>query len=141
MQLPQTFPVSLIRARYADGEMPVVGANLGMVQALLRIGRPACKSKSKPARFLYQILCTICSSQDLAWEAPLESSRRRLGGLLEAFWRLPEPSWRPLESLGGLLGALGTVWEVSWELVGRPWRRRRAVLDASQAVMEPSWKP
>ena len=78
---------------------------------------------------------------------PLDKSWRYLGRatascgeLLEASWRLPEPSWKPLEGLGGLLGALGTVWEVSWELVGQPWRRIRAVLDASQAVMEPSWE-
>ena len=58
VQLPQTFPVSLFRPRYADGEMPLVGAYLGMVQALLRIGRPACKSKSKLTRNLNQILCT-----------------------------------------------------------------------------------
>ena len=55
MQLPQTFPVSLFRPRYADGEMPLVGAYSGMVQALLRIGRAACKSKSKTARNLNQM--------------------------------------------------------------------------------------
>ena len=57
---------------------------------------------------------------------PLESCWRRLGGsnassgeLLEASWKLPEPTWMPLASLRGLLGALGIVLEASWELLER----------------------
>ena len=58
VQLPQAFPVSLFRPRYADGETPPPGANLGMVQALWPRGRATCKATSKTARFLYQILHT-----------------------------------------------------------------------------------
>ena len=57
---------------------------------------------------------------------PLESCWRRLGGsnassgeLLEVSWKLPEPTWMPLASLRGLLGALGIVLEASWELLER----------------------
>ena len=80
-----------------------------------------------------------------AWKAPLESSCRRLGvskissgELLEAPWRLPEPSWRLLESLAGALGMLGAVLEASWEALGRSWSRLRGVLEAPRAVLEPS---
>ena len=82
-----------------------------------------------------------------AWKAPLESSWRRFGisktssgDLLEAPWRLSEPSWRLLESLAGALGALGAVREVSWEVLGRSWRHIRRVLDAPWVVLELSWE-
>ena len=53
-----------------------------------------------------------------AWRR-LRGSRASSGERLKASRRLPEPSWRPLETLGGLLGALGAVLEASRELVGR----------------------
>ena len=59
---------------------------------------------------------------------------------MEAPWRLSEPSWRLLESLAGALGALGAVREVSWEVLGRSWRRIRGVLNAPWVVLEPSWE-
>ena len=54
---------------------------------------------------------------------------------------LPEPTWMPLASLRGLLGALGIVLEASWELLGRSWRRIRGILHALLAVFRPSWEP
>ena len=79
----------------------------------------------------------VAGQQLEAWNAPPESSWRRLGAsktssgeLLEAPWRLPEPSWRLLKSLAGALGVLGAVREVSWEVLGRSWRHIRRVLDA-----------
>ena len=57
-----------------------------------------------------------------------------------AAWKLPEPSWRLLESLAGALGVLGAVREVSWEVLGRSWRHIRRVLDAPWVVLEPSWE-
>ena len=53
------------------------------------------------------------------------------GELLEAPWRLPELSWRFLESLAGALGVLGAVREVSREVPG-------AVLEAHKALLERS---
>ena len=89
----------------------------------------------------------VAGHQLEAWKAPLESSWRLLGGskaspgeLMEALWRLPEPPWRHLETLEGVLGALGAVLEASWEVLGRSWRRIRGVLEAPLAVLEPSWE-
>ena len=45
-----------------------------------------------------------------------------------------------MESLGGVLGALGAVLEASWEVLGRSWRRIRGVLEAPWVVLEPSWE-
>ena len=68
---------------------------------------------------------------------------------METSWRLPEPSWRPLEGLGGLLGALGTVWEggvlgarptaleAYKSCLGRFPGRHGAVLGALRAMLEP----
>ena len=56
VQLPQTFPVSLFRPRHSDGVGDVVGANMGMIPAILRIAQAACKSKSKTARNLNPIM-------------------------------------------------------------------------------------
>ena len=58
VQLPQTFPVSLFRPCHGDGAAGSAGANLGMVQALLRTEWPADVYCSKPARKVNQILCT-----------------------------------------------------------------------------------
>ena len=68
---------------------------------------------------------------------------------LETSWRLTPPSWRLLESLGDILGALGAVLEMSREGLGQSWRRIRglleappgglgAVLGALEAMLEPS---
>ena len=82
-----------------------------------------------------------------AWKAPPESSWKRLGAsknsseeLFETPWMLSEPSWRLLDSLGGVLGALGVVLEVSWEraVPEASKRRLRAVLGALEAMLEPS---
>ena len=56
-QLPQTFPVSLLRPRHADGLAGLGGAKVRRVRAFLRIGRAACKSKNKITRKPNQILC------------------------------------------------------------------------------------
>ena len=75
-------------------------------------------------------------------QPPLESCWRRLGGsnassgeLLEASWKLPEPTWRPLASLrrsgdrpGGVLGALGAVLKAYKRRLGRSLGRLGAVL-------------
>ena len=53
-------------------------------------------------------------------------------------------SWRLLESLRGVLGALGAVLEASWEVLGRSWRRLGgslgrlgAILGALEIMLEP----
>ena len=40
-----------------------------------------------------------------------------------------------MESPGGVSGALGVVLEVSWEVLGRSWRRIRGVLNAPEVVL------
>ena len=64
---------------------------------------------------------------------------------MEASWGPLDPSWRLLESPGGVFGALGAFLEVSWEVLGRSWRclggspgRPGAVLGALEAMLEPS---
>ena len=64
---------------------------------------------------------------------------------MEASWGPLDPSWRLLESPGGVFGALGAFLEASWEVLGRSWRslggspgRPGAVLGALEAMLEPS---
>ena len=47
---------------------------------------------------------------EAAWRR-LWAVQRRLGGILEASWRVLEASWR---CLGGILGRLGGILDVSW---------------------------
>jgi len=75
-----------------------------------------------------------------AWEAPPESSWRRLGLSKTLSWRALGGS---LSRLGGSWRALGASWavlEASWEVLGRLWRHIRGVLEAPWVVLEPSWE-
>ena len=79
-----------------------------------------------------------------AWKAPRESFWRRRGlsktsprELLEASWRLPEPSWRLLESLGGVWGALAVSnCIIDAEGVRKPLDRH---LGRSRSALGSSW--